>query len=578
MKIDVFKNSILKVKKESILSMTFIVFESGFEILVPLIMSKLIDLGIEQSNMDNVKKYGFIIIGLVIGQAICGALCAYFAVKASTMFAYDLRQNLFNKLQLFSFSNIDKFSTGSLVTRSTTDIANIQRSFQMVIRGMIRGIGMFIFSLSLSYTVDLKIALIFTAIVPIVLFSLITISRLAMPIFEKMFTAFDSLNNIMSENIHGIRVVKTFNRERFEFLKMKKSADDIYDYSVKAETYIAFWDPLMNVAMYAAIICISWFSAKAIIASGNNPAIGLTTGKLMSLVTYGMQLLISLMFISMIYVMLVISSASIERVREVLEEEPNIKNCSKPIYKVQDGSIEFDNVSFKYKEDAKNRVLKDINVKINSGEMIGLIGGTGSGKSSLVNLIPRLYDVSGGEIKVGGINVKNYDIRSLRESIGIVLQKNVLFSGTIESNLKLGNEHATYEDMTEACEIACALEFIEQKEGRFDAKVEQGGTNFSGGQRQRLSIARTIVKNPKIIIFDDSTSAVDTKTDAKIRDGLKNKLPNTTKIIISQRIVSLKDCDKIMVMDNGRIVAFDTHENLLKNCDLYKDIDEVQSN
>ena len=577
MKLGVFKNSILKVKKNAILSMAFIVFESGFEIFVPLVMSKLIDLGIEQTNMDNVKKFGFIIIGLVIGQAICGALCAYFAVKASTMFAYDLRQNLFNKLQLFSFSNIDKFSTGSLVTRSTTDIANIQRAFQMVIRGAIRGIGMFIFSLSLSYTVSVKIALIFTAIVPLILISLITISRMAMPIFEKMFNAFDSLNNIMSENIHGIRVVKTFNREKFEFKKMKKSADDIYDYSVKAETYIAFWDPLMNIAMYTAIICIAWFGARAIIASGNNPDIGLTTGKLMSLVTYGMQLLMSLMFMSMIYVMLVISSASIERVKEVLEEDPNIKNCDNPVYKVKDGSITFDNVSFKYKEDAKNRVLKDIDLKINSGEMIGLIGGTGSGKSSFVNLIPRLYDVNKGEVKVGGVNVKDYDIKSLRESIGIVLQKNVLFTGTIESNLKLGNEHATIADMTEACDIACALEFIEEKEGKFEAKVEQGGTNFSGGQRQRLSIARTIVKNPKILIFDDSTSAVDTKTDAKIRDGLKNKLPNTTKIIISQRIISIKDCDRIIVMDNGRVVAFDTHDNLLKNCDIYKDINEVQN-
>ena len=527
--------------------------------------------------MENVKRYGLMIIALVIGQAVCGALCAYFAVKASTMFAYDIRQNLFNKLQLFSFANIDKFSTGSLVTRSTTDIANIQRAFQMVIRGMIRGIGMFIFSLSLSYSISVKIALIFTAIVPLIAGSLITISRLAMPIFEKMFGAFDSLNNIMSENIHGIRVVKTFNRERFEFLKMKKSADDIYDYSVKAETYIAFWDPLMNLSMYAAIIFISWFGAKAIIASGNNPDIGLTTGKLMSLVTYGMQLLMSLMFMSMIYVMLIISSASIERVKEVLEEEPSIKNCDNPVYDVKDGAIEFDNVSFKYKEDAKNRVLKDINLKIKSGEMIGLIGGTGSGKSSFVNLIPRLYDVSAGELKVGGIDVKNYDIKSLRESIGIVLQKNVLFSGTIDSNLKLGNEHATLSDMTEACEIACAMEFIEEKDGKFNAKVEQGGTNFSGGQKQRLSIARTIVKKPKILIFDDSTSAVDTKTDAKIRDGLKNKLPNTTKIIISQRIISIKDCDKIIVMDNGKIVAFDTHENLIKNCDLYKDINEVQN-
>lgn len=577
MKLGVFKNSILKVKKDSFLSMLFIILESGFEIFVPLVVSKLIDLGIEKSNMDNVKKFGIIIVFLVVGQAICGSLCAYFAVKASTKFAFDIRQQLFSNIQKFSFSNIDKFSTGSLVTRSTTDIANIQRAFQMVIRGAIRGIGMFIFSLSFSYSINVQIAIVFTALVPVILFSLIAISKLAMPVFEKMFNAFDALNNIMSENIHGIRVVKTFNREKFEFKKMKKSSDDIYDYSVKAETYIAFWDPLMNIFMYTAIIGISWFGAKAIIASGNNPALGLTTGKLMSLFTYGMQLLMSLMFISMIYVMLVISSASVERVKEVLEEEPSIKNGENPIFKVKDGSIEFNEVSFKFKSNAKHRVLKDINVKINSGEMIGLIGGTGSGKSSLVNLIPRLYDVSGGKVKVGGVDVRDYDIKTLRDSVGIVLQKNVLFSGTIESNLKFGNEEATISDMTEACDIACALDFITEKEDRFNSKVEQGGSNFSGGQRQRLSIARTIVKKPKIIIFDDSTSAVDTKTDAKIRDGLKNKLPHTTKIIISQRIISIKDCDKIIVMDNGRIIAYDTHENLLKSCDLYKDIYEVQN-
>ncbi len=573
----VFKKSIAKVKKESILSMVFILLESGFEIFVPFMMARLIDNGIEQSNIDNVVRFGIYIIVLVTGQAICGSLCAFFAVKASTEFAYDVREKLFNKLQIFSFANIDKFSTGSLVTRSTTDIANIQRSFQMVIRGAIRAIGMFFFSLAFSYSINVKIALLFTAIVPVILASFIMLSRLAMPVFEKMFAAFDSLNNIMSENIHGIRVVKTFNRENFEFKKMKKSADDIYDYSVKAETYVALWDPLMNISMYTAIIFIAWFGAKAIIASGDNPALGLTIGKLTSLITYGMQLLMSLMFISMIYVMLVISQASVERVKEVLMEEASIKNNDHPIYNIKDGSIEFNNVSFKYKADAKNRVLKDINIKINSGEMIGIIGGTGTGKSSFVNLIPRLYDVSDGELKVAGINVKDYDIESLRKSIGIVLQKNVLFSGTIESNLKFGNEHASFEDMTEACDIACALEFINEKEDGFNSNVEQGGANFSGGEKQRLSIARTIIKKPKILIFDDSTSAVDTKTDARIRDGLKNKLPNTTKLIISQRIISIKDCDRIIVMDNGRVIAFDTHENLLNNCELYKDIYEVQN-
>ena len=573
---DVFKSSIAKVKKESILSMLFIVFESAFEIIVPLMMSKLIDYGIEKSDMSEISKYGFIIIVLVVGEAVAGCLCTVFAIKASTKFAADLRDRLFKKLQTFAFANIDKFSTGSLVTRSTTDITNVQRAFQMLVRGAIRAIGMTIFSLVLSYSIYAKLAIIFTCMMPIVVASFVLISKFAEPFFIKMFNAFDELNNVMSENIHNMRVVKTFNREDFEFSKMKKTADDIYGYSVKAESRVALWDPFMNVSIYVIMILISWLGAKAIIASGNNPELGLTTGKLMSLIMYGMQMLMSLMFISMIYVMLVISSASIKRVEEVLAEETLIKNNDNPVMEVPNGSIEFDNVSFKYSDKAKNRVLKDINIKIDAGEMIGIIGGTGSGKSSFVNLIPRLYDVSSGKVLVGGVDVKNYDLKTLRKSVGIVLQKNILFSGTIASNLRFGNENATIEEMKEASEIADAMGFINEKPEGFDSVVEQGGTNFSGGQRQRLSIARTILKKPKIIIFDDSTSAVDTKTDAHIRNGLKNKLVGTTKIIISQRIISIKECDRIIVMDNGRIVAFDTHENLIKNCSLYKDIYEIQ--
>ena len=573
----VFKNSILRVKKETILSMLFILCETAFEIVVPFMMAKLIDLGIESSNMGNVYKFGLIIIALVIGQGLSGIFCAVFAVKAGTGFAFDLRERLFRKLQTFAFANIDKFSTGSLVTRSTTDISNVQRAFQMVIRGAIRSLSMCIFSLYFAFNINAEIAKYFTFMIPTLLISFIILSKLAMPIFEKMFTAFDSLNNIMSENIHGIRVVKTFNREDYEYAKMKKSADDIYNYSVKAETYVALWDPFMNISIYVILIIISWIGAKAIIASGNNPELGLTTGKLMSLITYGLQMLMSLMFMSMIYVMLVISSASIKRVEEVLVEDTKIKNPENPIYNVDNAEIEFKNVNFKYKEDAKSRVLKDISIKINSGDMIGIIGGTGAGKSSFVNLIPRLYDVSTGEVYVGEHNVKEYDLNTLRKSVGIVLQKNILFSGTIESNLRFGNENATLDEMKEACDIACALEFINEKPEGFATKVEQSGNNFSGGQKQRLSIARTILKKPKIIIFDDSTSAVDTKTDAKIRNAIKNKLPNTTKIIISQRIISLKECDKIIVMDNGRIIAYDSHEKLLETCNLYKEIYDVQN-
>lgn len=575
--LNVFKNSILKVKKESLLSIFFILCETGFEIIVPFMMAKLIDLGIESSDMHNVYKFGFIIIALVIGQALSGIFCALFAVRAGTGFAFDLRERLFKKLQTFAFANIDKFSTGSLVTRSTTDISNVQRSFQMVIRGAVRSLSMCFFSLYFAFSINAEIAKYFTYMIPALLISFILLSKLAMPIFEKMFNAFDSLNNIMSENIHGIRVAKTFNREDYEYNKMKKSADDIYDYSVKAETYVALWDPFMNISIYTILIIISWIGAKAIIASGNNPELGLTTGKLMSLITYGLQLLMSLMFMSMIYVMLVISYASIKRVQEVLVEDTRIKNPENPIYEVKDGSIEFQNVNFKYKEDAKSRVLKDINIKINSGEMIGIIGGTGSGKSSFVNLIPRLYDATDGKVVVGGQNVKDYDLNTLRKSIGIVLQKNVLFSGTIASNLRFGNENATTEDMKEACDIASALEFINELPDGFDSVVEQNGNNFSGGQKQRLSIARTILKKPKILIFDDSTSAVDTKTDARIRNGIKNKLPDTTKIIISQRIISIRECDKIIVMDNGRVIAYDSHDELLKNCSLYKEIYDVQN-
>ena len=574
----VFKKSIVKVRKDTLLSMFFIAVESAFEIIIPLIMARLIDSGIEKNDMNAISRFGFIILILVMGQATSGGLCAFFSVRAGSVFAGDIRERLFRKLQTFAFSNIDKFSTGSLVTRSTTDIANVQRAYQMVIRGAIRAIGMCTCSLIFSYRINAQIASIFLAVLPVAIISFILLSRIAIPLFEKMFNAFDSLNNIMSENIHGIRVVKTFNREEYEYRKMKKSADDIYNYSVRAETFVAMWDPLVNISVYTIMICIAWLGAKAIIASGNNPELGLTTGTLMSLITYGMQMLMSLFFMSMIYVMLIISSASIMRVQEVLQEEASIKNCGDPIYEVKDGSIVFKNVSFRYHGDESKNILKDINIEIKSGEMIGLIGGTGSGKSSLVNLIPRLYDVADGEVTVGGVDVRKYDLNTLRTAVGIVLQKNVLFSGTIASNLRFGNENATIDEMKEACEIACAMVFINQKEDGFNSKVEQGGTNFSGGQKQRLSIARTILKNPKVIIFDDSTSAVDTKTDATIRDALRNRLKNTTKIIISQRIISIKDCDKIIVMDNGKIVAFDTHENLINNCELYKDINKIQTN
>lgn len=574
----VFKNSIMKVRKDSILSILFVSIETGFEIFIPLMMSKLIDLGIQKGDDSAVYKYGLIIMGLVVVEAFAGCVCAFFAIRASTNFASSVRETIFTKLQTFAFANIDKFSTGSLVTRSTSDIANIQRSFQMLIRGAIRSLSMITFSLIVSYTLNLKIALIFTAFMPVMGITFFLLARFAMPIFEKMFDALDKLNNIMSENIHGMRAVKTFNREEYEYNKMKSEADNIYNYSVKAETFVSFWAPFVDIFVYGIIICIAWFGAKAIIASGNNPDIGLTTGRLMSLMTYGIQILMSVLMISMIFVMLVISRTSLKRIYEVLITESDIKDPENPVNAVKDGSIEFNNVSFKHAKHGKEYVLTDINLSINNGEMIGILGGTGSGKSSLVNLIPRLYDVNIGEVKVGGIDVRKYSLNSLRKAVGIVLQKNILFSGTIRSNMKFANPNVTDDEIYKALDIACATEFVNLKPERLDAVVEQGGANFSGGQKQRLSIARTILKKPNVLIFDDSTSAVDTKTDAKIRDGLKKLLPETTKLIISQRIITLKECNRIIVMDNGKVIAFDTHENLLKTCDLYKEINDIQGN
>lgn len=564
-------------KIESVLSMVFVSLETICEIIVPLCMARLIDEGINLSSFDNIKKYSLIIFVLVIFQVSFGSLCAKFAVKASTNFAYNLRENVFNKMQTFSFANIDKFSTGSLVTRATSDIINIKQSYQMVIRGAIRGVLMVIFSTIAMFNINKKIAKLLLFTIPFIFISFMIIAKLVVPVFNEVYKGYDEMNNILSENIRGIRVVKSFVREEYENIKFKNISDFIYKKFIKALFCLSLWTPVMNVAMYSANLCICYFGTMAIIESGNNIINGLTTGELMSLVTYASQMLMSLMMIAFLLVSILMSVASFNRINEVLLEDTDIKNDINPIKEIKSWDIEFKNVCFKYKLKAQKNVLSNINIKINQGENVGIIGATGSGKSSLVSLIPRLYDTISGEVLIGNIDVKKYDINSLRQIIGMVLQKNVLFSGTILSNMRFGNENATIEEVNEALEISNAKQFVDELDDNINHIVEQGGVNFSGGQRQRLCIARAIVKKPKIIIFDDYTASVDTETDKKIRAAIFEKLKLTTKIIISQKVLSIKDCDKIIVIDDGKIVDVGNNEYLLENCQIYKDIYELQS-
>nr|WP_195578359.1 ABC transporter ATP-binding protein [Ruminococcus bromii] len=569
-------HSLREYKKGSVITILLSILEAAFEITIPLCMARVIDEGIDLGNMNAVWKYGIILLIFALFQLVTGVLSAHIAARTSVGFCANLRQDMYDNVQTFAFSNIDKFSTASIVTRLTTDVTNIQNAYQMLIRMAIRGPVMLLFSVIVSFNINSTIALIFLAVIPIMAFLLYLIIRKVNPIFNRVFETYDELNNVVQENVRGIRVVKSFNREDYEISKFKSISEKIYRYFSKGEKLIAFNSPIMQFFMYACMILISWIGAKAIIASGNNTALGMTTGDLTALLSYATQILTSLMMLSMVFVMITMSLASARRIAEILNEKTDIQNSDSPVMTVKDGSISFEDVDFVYASKADKKVLDHINLTISSGETVGIIGATGSSKSSLVQLIPRLYDVTGGTLTLGGVDVKDYDLDTLRSSVAMVLQKNELFSGTVKENLRWGNENATDEEMKHACYLACADEFIEAMPDQYDTYIEQGGNNVSGGQKQRLCIARALLKKPKVLILDDSTSAVDTKTDATIQRAFAEYIPDTTKIIIAQRISSVQNADKIVVLNDGKIDAVGTHEELLENCNIYREVYQSQ--
>ena len=567
-------------KKQTILTPILVMLEVITDIAIPLIMADLIDKGIETGNMNVILKYGLLLLVTALAALAFGALAGRTAAVASAGFAKNLRQAMYYRVQEFSFGNIDHFSTASIITRLTTDVSNVQMAFQMLTRVAVRSPGMLVFALAAAFKIDAKMSMIFFGVTPILAIGLFLIMTRVHPIFNRVFKNYDKLNNVVQENLHAVRVVKSFNRQQYESDKFRQMSGGIYSDFVKAEKLLALNGPLMQFCMYACTLLIAWMGANAVIASGNNGEIGLSTGELMSLITYVMQILMSLMMLSMIFVMLTISRACAERIVEVLDEESEIHNPQNPVYEVADGSVVFENVEFAYGRKGEHHgsnALDGINLTIQSGETVGILGGTGSSKSTLVQMIPRLYDVSAGSVKVGGVDVRDYDLETLRRQVAMVLQKNVLFSGTIKENLRWGDAEATDEDMIRVCKLACADEFIQQMPDGYDTHIEQGGTNVSGGQRQRLCIARALIAKPKILILDDSTSAVDMKTDAMIRKAFTEEIPDTTKIIIAQRVASVQDADKIVVLEQGRIAAVGTHEELLASNEIYQEVYHSQN-
>lgn len=557
-------------KKDSLLTIFFTVLEVLMEVLLPFVTSYIIDQGIEAGKINNVYKYGLLMIVMAALSLAFGATAGRYVARASSGFAANLRKGIYDKVQTFSFSNIDRFSTPSLVTRMTTDVTNIQNAYMMTLRIATRAPLMLVFSMVMCFFINVKISFVFLCAIILLGVVLIVIVRASLKYFDKAFNTYDRVNADIQENISAIRVVKSYVREDYENAKFEKSVNRLKKLFIKAEGYLTLNAPALMICVYGCTIAISWFAAHYIVA-GN-----MTTGNLTTLLSYIMQILMSLMMFSMIFVMISMSMASVHRISQVLNEVPDIHNPENAVEEVKDGSIDFNNVNFSYRKNSNKNALSDIDLHIKSGETIGIIGGTGSGKSSFVNLICRLYDVSSGSVCVGGVDVRNYDTEELRNQVSVVLQKNVLFSGTILDNLRWGNENATEEECIEACKAACADEFIERMPDKYNTYIERGGTNVSGGQKQRLCIARALLKKPKILILDDSTSAVDTATDAKIRKAFATAIPDTTKIIIAQRISSVKDADRIIVLDEGRVNGFDTHENLLKNNEIYSEIFESQ--
>ena len=563
--------SVREFKKDALLTPFFVVLEVVMEVIIPMVMALLIDTGIDGQDMAAIWKYGIILVLCAMLALVFGAAAGTFAARASTGFARNLRHDMYYNVQNFSFSNIDKFSTGSIVTRLTTDVTNVQNAFQMCTRIAVRCPVMLVFALFMAMKINSRMALVFLAVLPILAIGMGILMKVVGPVFERAFKIYDRMNTVVQENVRGIRVVKTYVREDHETEKFEGVSGMLYRTFSKAQKTMAGVMPLMQFCMYACMLLISWFGARLIVGAS------MTTGELTSMFSYAMQILMSLMMVAMVFVMITMAKASAERVAEILDEQPDLHNPANPIHEVKDGAIEFDDVSFSYKGDAHKLALKNVNLHIKAGQTVGILGGTGSAKSTLVQLIPRLYDTTHGTVKVGGVDVRDYDIEALRDQVAMVLQKNVLFSGTIKENLRWGDENASDEELERVCRLAQADEFIQQMPDKYDTHIEQGGSNVSGGQKQRLCIARALLKKPKILILDDSTSAVDTKTDALIRKAFAEEIPDTTKIIIAQRVSSVQDADQIVILDGGTVQAVGTHDELLAANTIYQEIYNQQN-
>ena len=563
--------SVREFKKDALLTPFFVVLEVVMEVIIPMVMALLIDKGIDGQDMAAIWKYGIILVLCAMLALVFGAAAGTFAARASTGFARNLRHDMYYNVQNFSFSNIDKFSTGSIVTRLTTDVTNVQNAFQMCTRIAVRCPVMLVFALFMAMRINSRMALVFLAVLPILAIGMGILMKVVDPVFERAFKIYDRMNTVVQENVRGIRVVKTYVREDHETEKFEGVSGMLYRKFSKAQKTMAGVMPLMQFCMYACMLLISWFGARLIVVGS------MTTGELTSMFSYAMQILMSLMMVAMVFVMITMAKASAERVAEILDEQPDLHNPANPIHEVKDGAIEFDDVSFSYKGDERKLALKNVNLHIKAGQTVGILGGTGSAKSTLVQLIPRLYDTTHGTVKVGGVDVRDYDIEALRDQVAMVLQKNVLFSGTIKENLRWGDENASDEELERVCRLAQADEFIQQMPDKYDTHIEQGGSNVSGGQKQRLCIARALLKKPKILILDDSTSAVDTKTDALIRKAFAEEIPDTTKIIIAQRVSSVQDADQIVILDGGTVQAVGTHDELLAANTIYQEIYNQQN-